>query len=332
MVLALFVPRRRGVAGRAGPARQSRHGRKARSAGARRPTTVGGSTRRTSGAKANGSTCTGPWVGSAIVEIVTQDKKGSPLATGTGFFISNDGKLVTNRHVVEGAAGIVAKTEQGSFFVCKGVLAEPKDADIAILKFEATNVPYLTLATDPHLSPGQKIVVIGNPLGLEGSVSEGIISAIRNDQGLVQITAPISPGSSGSPVMTEDAKVMGVATLQSERGQNLNFAIPVQIVNAALAGIEQKNPASPLAGGYGRGYFIESSLRSSTGARISRLQQGCRRSGCTQRLSCEKPDRRRGLGLPMPRRWVGCGGEKRPPMRLKGPSIWSRKVSIVGGS
>jgi S1-C subfamily serine protease len=58
-------------------------------------------------------------VGSAIVEIVTQDKKGSPLATGTGFFISNDGKLVTNRHVVEGAAGIVAKTEQGSFFVCK---------------------------------------------------------------------------------------------------------------------------------------------------------------------------------------------------------------------
>jgi S1-C subfamily serine protease len=185
---------------------------------------------------------------SAVVEIVTQDKSGSPLLTGTGFFISNDGKLVTNRHVVEGAATIVAKTEQGSFFVCKGVLAEPKDADIAILKFEANNVPYLTLATDPHLSPGQKIVVIGNPLGLEGSVSEGIISAMRTDQGLVQITAPISPGSSGSPVMTEDAKVMGVATLQSERGQNLNFAIPVQFVNAALAGIEQKNPASPLAG------------------------------------------------------------------------------------
>ncbi len=185
---------------------------------------------------------------SAIVEIVTQDKSGSPLRTGTGFFISNDGKLVTNRHVVEGAATIVAKTEQGSFFVCKGVLAEPKDADIAILKFEANNVPYLTLENDPHLSPGQKIVVIGNPLGLEGSVSEGIISAMRTDQGLVQITAPISPGSSGSPVMTEDAKVMGVAALQSERGQNLNFAIPVQIVNAALAGIDQKNPASPLAG------------------------------------------------------------------------------------
>jgi tetratricopeptide (TPR) repeat protein len=186
---------------------------------------------------------------SAIVEIVTHDKSGSPLDTGTGFFISNDGKLVTNRHVVEGAATIVAKTEQGSFFVCKGILAEPKDADIAILKFDANNVPYLTLATDPHLSSGRKIIVIGNPLGLEGSVSEGIISAIRTDQGLVQITAPISPGSSGSPVMTEDAKVMGVATLQSERGQNLNFAIPVQIVNAALAAIDQKNPTPSLAAG-----------------------------------------------------------------------------------
>jgi hypothetical protein len=190
---------------------------------------------------------------SAIVEIVTQDKSGSPLRTGTGFFISNDGKLVTNRHVVEGAATIVAKTEQGSFFVCNGILAEPKDADVAILKFEANNVPYLTLATDPHFSPGQKIVVIGNPLGLEGSVSEGIISAIRTDQGLVQITAPISPGSSGSPVMTEDAKVMGVATLQSERGQNLNFAIPVQIVNAVLASVDYEKstlpPASSATGG-----------------------------------------------------------------------------------
>jgi tetratricopeptide (TPR) repeat protein len=190
---------------------------------------------------------------SAIVEIVTQDKSGSPLLTGTGFFISNDGKLVTNRHVVEGAATIIAKTEQGSFFVCKGVLAEPKDVDIAILKFEAKDVPFLALASDPHLSPGQKIVVIGNPLGLEGSVSEGIISGIRTDQGLVQITAPISPGSSGSPVMTEDAKVMGVATLQSERGQNLNFAIPIQIVNAALAGIDQKSPTPPLASSGMRG-------------------------------------------------------------------------------
>jgi serine protease Do len=101
---------------------------------------------------------------SAIIEIVTQDKSGLPLLTGTGFFISNDGRLVTNRHVVEGAATIVAKTEQGSFFVCKGILAEPKNADLAILKFEANDVPYLTLATDPHLSPVKRSWLSGIPL------------------------------------------------------------------------------------------------------------------------------------------------------------------------
>jgi trypsin-like peptidase len=94
---------------------------------------------------------------SAIVEIVTQDKSGSPLLTGTGFFISNDGTLVTNRHLVEVPRRSLQRLNRATFFVCKGVLAEPKDADIAILKFEANNVLYLTLATDPHLFPGQNI-------------------------------------------------------------------------------------------------------------------------------------------------------------------------------
>ena len=183
----------------------------------------------------------------AVVEIVTQDKSGSTLATGTGFFISSDGKVVTNRHVLEGAASIIAKSDQGSFFVCQGILAEPTDVDLAILKFEAKSVPYLELASDSRTAPGQKIIVIGNPLGLEGSVSEGIISAVRNDLGLVQITAPISPGSSGSPVLTEEGRVIGVATLQSKVGQNLNFAIPVETVNVALGEIDQKKPVTPLA-------------------------------------------------------------------------------------
>jgi S1-C subfamily serine protease len=85
---------------------------------------------------------------SAVVEIVTQDKSGSTLATGTGFFISTDGELVTNRHVLEGAASTIAKTDQGSFFVCQGILAEPKDVDLAILKFEAKSVPFLELEPD----------------------------------------------------------------------------------------------------------------------------------------------------------------------------------------
>ena len=183
----------------------------------------------------------------AVVEILTQDKAGTPLKTGTGFFVSADGILLTNRHVVEGAASIGAKTEQGAYFFCQGILAEPKDADLVVLKFEAKDVPFLELASGIHGAPGQKVIVIGNPLGLEGTVSEGIISAIRSDQGLVQISAPISPGSSGSPVLTEDGKVIGVATLQSREGQNLNFAISAAAAQAALAGLDQKKPVASLA-------------------------------------------------------------------------------------
>jgi S1-C subfamily serine protease len=142
---------------------------------------------------------------------------------------------------------MLQRLNRAAFLFAKAFWPKRKTLISPFWSSRANNVPYLTLETDPQFSPGQKIIVIGNPLGLEGSVSEGIISAIRTDEGLVQITAPISPGSSGSPVMTEDAKVMGVATLQSERGQNLNYAIPVQIVNAALAGIDQKTSASPLS-------------------------------------------------------------------------------------
>jgi tetratricopeptide (TPR) repeat protein len=184
----------------------------------------------------------------ADVEILTQDKAGTPLKTGTGFFVSADGILLTNRHLVEGAASIGAKTEQGGYFFCQGILAAPKDIDLVVLKFEAKDVPFLELASGIHGEPGQKVIVIGNPLGLEGTVSEGIISAIRTDQGLVQISAPISPGSSGSPVLTEGGNVIGVATLQSKDGQNLNFAIPADIVRGVLAGLDPKNAVALTTG------------------------------------------------------------------------------------
>lgn len=184
----------------------------------------------------------------AVVEILTQDKSGAALKMGTGFFTSSDGILLTNRHVIEGAASIGAKNEQGGYFFCQGILAEPKDTDLVVLKFEAKDVPFLELASDIDAVPGQKVIVIGNPLGLEGSVSEGIISARRTDRGLVQISAPISPGSSGSPVLTEDGKVIGVATLQSNEGQNLNFAIPADTVRGVLAGLDPKNPVALATG------------------------------------------------------------------------------------
>jgi hypothetical protein len=130
--------------------------------------------------------------------------------------------------VIKGATSLSAVNNNGAIFLLDRVVAQPPGVDIAILKFRANDVPFLKLGTSATAVEGQKVIVIGNPTGLIGSVSDGIISAFREERSMIQITAPISPGSSGSPVMSEDGQVIGVATLQSMEGQNLNFAIAVR--------------------------------------------------------------------------------------------------------
>src|ERR1700692_3684416 len=100
----------------------------------------------------------------------------------------------------------------------------PAGVDLAILQFQATHVPFIRLGESANKVEGERVVVIGNPTGLTGTVSDGIIAAFRKNHSFIQITAPISPGSSGSPVLDEGGNVIGVATLISEEGQNLNFA------------------------------------------------------------------------------------------------------------
>ena len=180
----------------------------------------------------------------AVVEIVAADATGTPKALGTGFFISPDGLVVTNRHVIEGANSITAVNNNGAMFLFERVVAQPVGVDLAVLKFRATDVPFLTLGKSTTAVEGQKVIVIGNPTGLTATVSDGIISAFREDRSLIQITAPISRGSSGSPVMDETGQVIGVATLLSMEGQNLNFAIAVEKVSAALA----KPPSGRIVG------------------------------------------------------------------------------------
>jgi len=107
--------------------------------------------------------------------------------------------------------------------------------DLAILKFEADGVAYLKLGHSTDAVEGQKILVIGSPEGLQGTVSEGIISAFRENRSMIQITGPISPGSSGSPVMDELGQLIGVATMVTREGQNLGFAIAVEEIERALA-------------------------------------------------------------------------------------------------
>ncbi|HYE66210.1 MAG TPA: tetratricopeptide repeat protein [Pyrinomonadaceae bacterium] len=169
----------------------------------------------------------------SVVAIVTYDSKGEKLTHGSGFFIAPD-RVVTNRHVLEGAYSAEVHLVSGNIYRVKGVLAVDGEGDIAVLQADVpANMvsPLPVVRTSPQ--EGESIVVIGNPLGLEGSVSNGIVSAVRditNFGRIIQITAPISPGSSGSPVVNMRGQVIGVATLQLTEGQSLNFAVPSERV------------------------------------------------------------------------------------------------------
>ena len=170
----------------------------------------------------------------SAVAIETFDAHSAKLSRGSGFFIDVD-RVVTNRHVIEGAFRAEVHSSAGSIYLVKGVLAVDAEGDIAVLKVEAPANQVRPLALD-RTSPqeGESVVVIGNPFGLEGSVTNGIVSAVRDIPTfgrIIQITAPISPGSSGSPVVNMQGQVIGVATLQITGGQSVNFAIPSERIS-----------------------------------------------------------------------------------------------------
>jgi serine protease Do len=171
----------------------------------------------------------------AVVTIVSADAK--DIVQGSGFIISSDGKIVTNFHVVAGKPAILARRSDGSFLVIKGVLASDKANDLAILQAEGRNLPFVRLGDSDRVKVGEAICVIGSPMLLEGTVSAGIISAVRklrDGRKLLQITAPISKGSSGSPIFNRKGEVIGVASFTLSEGQNLNFAIPSNAVKTLL--------------------------------------------------------------------------------------------------
>jgi tetratricopeptide (TPR) repeat protein len=168
------------------------------------------------------------------VSIETFNSKGETVSRGSGFFIAND-RIITNRHVIERSNRVVVTLVDGKKFVAKGVLAVDGEGDLALLQVDVPSGlsrPLPIVSRVPQ--EGESIVVIGNPFGLEGSVSDGIVSAVREISGygkIIQITAPISPGSSGSPVVNMYGQVVGVATLQAAEGQSLNFAVPAERIS-----------------------------------------------------------------------------------------------------
>lgn len=185
----------------------------------------------------------------AVMLLVVSDATGKEIATGTGFLVSKDGKLITNHHVIENGANVVAKAENGGRFSVLGVLADDGERDLALLALDGKDFKPLPLGSTSSVESGTRVAVIGSPLGLEGTLSEGIVSAVRDyptKSRWIQITAALSPGSSGSPVLSVSGDVIGVATAELREGQALNFAIPVEAVKELLAKARTTNELQTL--------------------------------------------------------------------------------------
>src|SRR5215213_4282702 len=200
----------------------------------------------------------------AVVAIATYDDTGEALMTGSGFFL-RPGQVVTNLHVIRGAVRAEIKTldGKGKIFPVNGMLAVDEEGDLALLSVDTPfdRVRSTELAKELP-EEGETIFVIGNPLKLEGSVSDGIVSAVRevpNSYRIIQITAPISHGNSGSPVFNLRGQVLGVVTVKVTNGQNINLAIAAARVAELTAGKLQ--PLSELAL-KGKGDVAESLYRS----------------------------------------------------------------------
>jgi hypothetical protein len=162
----------------------------------------------------------------------------SPGGLGTGFVVRKDGWIATNLHVIVGSRELMVETTDHHAYPVTDVIAVDPTRDLALLKVEARDLGTLALGDSDAVRAGDSVVAIGHPLGLEDTVSNGLVSAVRViDPALtvLQISAPIAPGSSGGPLFNDKGEVIGVARAYSKEGQNLNFGVPVSYLKALIA-------------------------------------------------------------------------------------------------
>ncbi len=179
----------------------------------------------------------------AVATVVAYNIDGEMASIGSGFFIDRNGTLVTNHHVLENAYRAEIKTAEGERYPVTAVLARSQLLDLIKVRVEIPPVlvtPVNLSRIEPSIA--ERVVVIGSPMGLEQTISEGIVSAIRThpaDINIYQLTAPISQGSSGSPVLNQTGSVIGVVSFQASKGQNLNFAVSIKALELLTADREE---------------------------------------------------------------------------------------------
>ena len=191
-------------------------------------------------------------VGPAVVNIRvahkrprTQGENQRLAGAGSGFVVTPDGYLLTNHHVVHGAHELSVSFTDGSA-VPGAVVGSDAATDLAVVRAQATGLPYCAFGDSARLKVGQLAIAMGNPLGFESSVSAGVVSALgrsmRSESGrliesIIQHTAPLNPGNSGGPLLDSHARVVGVNTAIIPYAQGIGFAIPANTAQWVLSQI-----------------------------------------------------------------------------------------------
>ena len=172
-------------------------------------------------------------VNNAVVQVYAYDSDSKILSQGSGVVLNDKGWIVTNYHVYNGSDKLIVKHNE-KIIAFSEIIGVDADKDILILKIADHTFPSITIGNSDSLHVGQKIYAIGSPEGFENTITEGIISGLRSyeahTQNYIQISAPISHGSSGGAIVNAKGKLIGISALSSKEGQNLNFAIPVNEV------------------------------------------------------------------------------------------------------
>ncbi len=188
-------------------------------------------------------------VSPAVVSIsAVKINKGKPQSrfttvVGSGFILDGSGQILTNAHVVDGATGISVTLDSGDRVEGRILGLDPV-LDLALLKVASDRrLPAMTLGDSGKVRVGDEVVAIGNPLGLDQTMTRGIVSGINRvlpdvpgttDEPMIQTDAPINPGNSGGPLLDRCGRVIGITTLITQEAQNIGFAIPIDVAKSVL--------------------------------------------------------------------------------------------------
>ncbi len=175
------------------------------------------------------------------------DREMKQQSLGSGFVVDKEGYIMTNNHVVEGAEEIKVKFSDGREFKAK-VIGRDKKTDLALIKISSLfrDMPTLTLGDPDKMRVGDWVLAVGNPFGLEHTVTQGIISATGRVIGaglydnFIQTDAPINPGNSGGPLVNLQGEVIGINTAIVASGQGIGFAIPSSVVKTIISQLKDK--------------------------------------------------------------------------------------------